>query len=249
MLGRSVVYEELTAPEVKKMIEGGVDLAIMPVGATDQHGPHLPLNVDTLIPEKIAHGVSVETGVPVYPSLAYGRSSSHGGLPATLSLRPETFQKIVKEVSEWAHDTGFRRILYLSGNLPNLPPLTCAILNLRMKCSEIRLKALNWWDITSELSKKMFGDSTCGLPHGNIVVTSVLRFFRDDLVDMSEAKAIPGRDQNLFFYYLLKQISRSGHCGDRSVSTPELGGELYWMVVEGLIPQVKAARTEEPPGY
>lgn len=249
MPGKPVVYEELTAPEVKKMIDGGMDMAIFPVGATEQHGPHLPLNVDTLIPVKIALGVSAETGVPVFPSLAYGQSSSHAGLPATLSLRPETFQKIVEEISEWAYDTGFRRILYLSGNLPNLPPLTCAILNLRMKCPEIRLKALNWWDITPELSKKMFSDSTCGLPHGNIVETSVLRYFRDDLVDMSEAKAIPGRDQKLFFYYLLKQISRSGHCGDPSVSTPELGEELYRMAVEGLIPLVKAARTEEPPGY
>ena len=56
MPGRPVVNEELTAPEVKKMIEGGMDMAIMPVGATEQHGPHLPLNVDTLIPEKIELG-------------------------------------------------------------------------------------------------------------------------------------------------------------------------------------------------
>lgn len=249
MPGRPVIYEELTAPEVKRMIDGGMDMAIMPVGATEQHGPHLPLNVDTLIPEKIARGVSAETGVFVFPSLAYGQSSSHSGLPATLSLRPETFQKIVEEVSEWAYETGIRRLLYLSGNLPNLPPLTCAILNLRLKCPEIRLKALNWWDITPELSQTMFGDSTCGLPHGNVVETSVTRYFRDDLVDMSKAKTVGGRGQKLFFYYLLKQISRSGHCGDPSVSTPELGEKLYRMAVEGLVPLVRSALKEEPPGY
>ena len=249
MSGNPVILEELSAPQIKEMIEGGMDMAIMPVGATEQHGPHLPLNVDTLIPERIAHAVSAETGVPVFPSMAYGQSSTHAGLGATLSLRPETFQKVMEEVGEWAYFSGFRRLLYLSGNLPNLPPLTCAILNLGFKYPDLRLKALQWWDITPELSQKMFGDSTCGLPHGALAETSMLRYFRDDLVDMSQAKDVGGGDQKLFFYYLLEKITRSGHCGNPSVATKEIGEALCRTAVEELVRLVNDARTEEPPGF
>lgn len=249
MAGKPVIYEELTAPEVRAMIDGGMDMAILPIGATEQHGPHLPLCVDSLIPGKIALGVSAETGVPVFPLFSYGQSSSHTGLPATLSLKPETFQRVAEEIGEWAYATGFRRLLFLSGNLPNLPPLTCAILNLKQTCPELRAKALNWWDITPELSSRMFGDATCGLPHGNIVETSVLRYFRDDLVDMDQATPVEGSDPPLFFYYLLKEITKSGHCGDPSGSTVAIGEELYRKAVEGLVPQIRAALTEEPPGY
>jgi len=83
MTGKPVIYEELSAVQVKEMIDGGMDMAIMPIGATEQHGPHLPLNVDTLIPDRMARDVSAETGIPVFPSFAYGQSSSHAGFPAT----------------------------------------------------------------------------------------------------------------------------------------------------------------------
>ena len=79
MTGKPIIYEELTAVQVKEMIDGGMDMAIMPIGATEQHGPHLPLNVDTLIPDRMAREVSAESGIPVFPSFAYGQSSSHAG--------------------------------------------------------------------------------------------------------------------------------------------------------------------------
>ena len=249
MTGKPIIYEELTAIQVKEMIDGGMDMAIMPIGATEQHGPHLPLNVDTLIPDRMAREVSAESGIPVFPSFAYGQSSSHAGFPATLSLRPETFQKVMEEIGEWAYETGFRRLVFLNGNLPNHPPLTCAILNLRIKFPDFRLRVLNWWDITPQLSKRIMSDSTCGFPHGNVVETSVMRYLRDDLVDMAQATEVGGRDRSVFFFYLLKQISQSGHCGDPSVSTKELGEELYRMAVDAMVPMVKAALTEEPPGY
>ena len=64
--GRPIRWEELTFPEVAELVER-VNAAIIPVGAIEQHGPHLPLNVDTVIARAVAEGVSAETGVPVTP--------------------------------------------------------------------------------------------------------------------------------------------------------------------------------------
>lgn len=247
MAGKAVVYDELSWPAAKALIDGGMRMAIVPTGATEQHGPHLPLNVDYLCAYRIALGVSEETGIPVFPALPFGHSGGHAGLPATLSLRPETFQKVIEELCEWAYDTGFRKILFLNGHLPNIAPLQCAITNLCVAHPDFRLRALSWWDITTDLQKMMYGDSSYGFPHGNIVETSMLRYFRDDLVDMSKAVKIEGRDKKMFFAYLLRKLSKTGHMGDPSGSTVELGEKLYRMAVDGLVPQIREALVEEPP--
>ena len=85
------------------------------------------------------------------------------------------------------------------------------------------------------------------MPHGNIVETSIMRYFRDDLVDMTKAKKVGGKGKTLFFYYLLRQVSLSGHGGDPSGATVELGEELYRMAVDGLVPLIEKALAEEPP--
>jgi creatinine amidohydrolase/Fe(II)-dependent formamide hydrolase-like protein len=74
-----------------------------------------------------------------------------------------------------------------------------------------------------------------------------MRYLRDDLVDMSKATSVPGQGKKLFFSYLLRNITRTGHLGDPSASTVELGEKLYRMAVDGLASQLKSARTEVPP--
>ena len=245
--GKPIVYDELSWMAARDLVEGGMDMAIMPTGATEQHGPHLPMNVDYLVAYRIALGVSERTGVPVLPPLPVGHSGGHDGIPGTVSLSPETFQKVVEEIAEGLYATGFRRLLFLNGHLPNIHPLNCAAVNLRVRHPDFKIQALSWWDITPEIQKKFYGDESFGIPHGNIVETSIMRYFRDDLVDMTKAKKVGGRGKKLFFYYLLRQVSLSGHGGDPSEATVELGENLYRMAVDGLAPQIEKALTEEPP--
>jgi creatinine amidohydrolase len=87
--GSPVLWEELTWPEAESTAVGQ-DAVIIPIGATEQHGPHLPLAVDTRICEAVALGVSALTGVPVLPPLSFGVSASHGDFAGTVALRPET---------------------------------------------------------------------------------------------------------------------------------------------------------------
>jgi creatinine amidohydrolase len=246
-MAKPVKFDELNTFTLQALIDSGMRTAILPTGATEQHGPHLPLNLDYLCAQSIALGVSEQTGVPVFPALPFGHSGGHLGFPGNLSLRPETFQKVIEELSEWAYGMGFRQLVFLNGHLPNIFPLQCAVVNLLVAYPDFQLKALNWWDITPELQKEMFGDNSYGFPHGNLVETALMRYLRDDLVDMSKATPVPGQGKKLFFSYLIRNITHTGHLGDPSASTVALGEKLYRMAVDGLVSQLKSARSEIPP--
>src|SRR3984957_21325469 len=95
--GTPLRWEELTWPEARDAASK-LNAVIIPVGAIEQHGPHLPLAVDTQIGEAVALGVSALTGVPVIPALCYGVSGSHGDFRGTIALRPHTLIAVVEDV-------------------------------------------------------------------------------------------------------------------------------------------------------
>jgi creatinine amidohydrolase len=246
-MSKPVIFDELSHPQVKHLIESGMNMAILPVGAVEQHSLHLPLNVDYLIAREIALRVSAATGVPMLPALPFGHSSNHTGFSGTLSLKPETFQKVIEELCDWIYSTGFRKLLFLNGNLPNQFPLASAITNTIVKYPDFRLRAMNWWDITPELRAWFSADESFGRCHGNIAETALMLHLRKDLVDMSQTYAMEGKGVRPFFHYPHAAVSRDGHQGDPTKATPELGEKMMRVAVDSLAQQVKAALTEEPP--
>ena len=122
---KPIKFDELNTFSLQALIDGGMRTAILPTGATEQHGPHLPLNLDYLCAQSIALGVSEQTGIPVFPALPFGHSGGHLGFPGNLSLRPETFQKVIEELSEWAYNMGFRQLVFLNGHCQIFFPPVC----------------------------------------------------------------------------------------------------------------------------
>jgi creatinine amidohydrolase len=108
----------MTWPEVKAYLESS-DMVIIPLGSTEQHGPHLPLGTDTFEALEISKQISAETGVVIAPVLTVGYSIYHAGFPGTLSISPETMEQVLFEVVATMIDHGFRRIMlfnYHGGN-------------------------------------------------------------------------------------------------------------------------------------
>ena len=239
-----VIWEELSTKDIARLLSSGADMVIFPVGSTEQHGAHLPVNVDILCAYEIAKGVSRKTGLPILPPMAYGNSQAHAGFPGTLSLRPETFQKIMEEICLWVRASGFKRILILNGHLSNEYPLQSAVGNLRHNYPDLLIRTINWWNITPEIYKSVRSDVTAPGFHGNNAETSMLLFLRPDLVKMKEAKAEPGRER--FFSYAIGQISPTGVIGDPLLASKENGERLYSAAVEALAGMVKKALKETP---
>src|SRR2546421_12694545 len=98
---------ELAWPEVRDYLEKN-DTILIPVGAIEQHGMHLPLQTDSAAAIDVALSVSQETGVLVCPPLWFGWSHHHMGYPGTIALRPASFLRLLADVGQGLSYHGFR---------------------------------------------------------------------------------------------------------------------------------------------
>src|SRR5262245_39829403 len=120
---RSCLFEELSWPEIAASVEAEY-VPILPTGATEQHGPHLPTCTDTLLPLEIAKQVSAQARVLVLPAQVYGcrskaRTGGGQGFPGTISLDGATFIKVIRDVVGEVARHGFQRLIVFSWHYEN----------------------------------------------------------------------------------------------------------------------------------
>jgi creatinine amidohydrolase len=208
--GTPVRWEELTWPEARAAA-AKVNAVIIPVGAIEQHGPHLPLAVDTLIGEAVALGVSALTGVPVVPTLCYGVSGSHGDFGGTIALRPETMIAVVEDVIDSLYERGIRQFILLNGHIWNNGVLDVSAEKLRVRHRDARVRALGY--VTMYPGPEVDGHVRYGraLMHANYFETSVMLHLYPNLVRMDRATS--HRDVDSFWDYRMDQVSETGVWG------------------------------------
>lgn len=118
--------QDLTWQEVESHLERD-RVVIVPIGATEQHGPAGCLGVDTYVAITLAEDTGRRTGCLVAPPLWYGDSSHHGGFPGTIALKPDTMVLVVRDVCRSLARHGFDKIILINGHKgSNLPALTSA---------------------------------------------------------------------------------------------------------------------------
>jgi len=118
--------------------------AVIPVGSTEQHG-YFRLTVDAILAERVACEAAEPLGVPVFPVLAYGITPYFRRFPGTISLRLDTYQRIVADVLESVAGTGFTQILFVNGHGGNIPG--GSILQEWMnEHPGVAVKWHNWWN-------------------------------------------------------------------------------------------------------
>ena len=245
--GKPVLWEELSWKEIENLTKT-MDMVIVPVGACEQHGPHLPLAVDTIDCYEIAKRVSAKTGVAVTPPMMYGCSQSHGKFPGTLSIRPETMIRMLSELAEWLYKSNIRKILFLNGHMWNWGPLYSARENIRYDYPDLQVRVLDWWATTPSIMTSSMKDCPVfpSYVHANIGETSCMLAARPDLVKMEEA--INKEDYNTFFEYRMDQYSKSGIVGrETTKATAEFGEKIFAMVVDNLSDMIETALSEDTP--
>ena len=208
--GTAVRWEQLTWPEARDAA-AALNAVIIPVGAIEQHGPHLPLAVDTLIGEAVAVGVSALTGVPVIPPLCYGVSASHGDFGGTIALRPETMIAVVEDVIDSLYERGLRQFILLNGHIWNNGVLDVSAEKLRVRHRDARVRALGY--VTMYPGPEVDGHVRYGraLMHANYFETSVMLHLYPGLVRMDRATS--HRDVDSFWDYRMDQVSETGVWG------------------------------------
>lgn len=243
--GEPILWEELTSPEIAELV-GRVNAAIIPFGAVEQHGPHMPLCVDWNMSYHVAQGVSALTGVPVLHPVTYGVSGSHGGFPGTVGLRPETFLAVVDDIVGWLYRSGVRQFVLLNGHAWNGAPLQVCAEKIRTGHDDVRVRALDYVDAYPP--EEIDGRYTYGrlLAHANYFETSCMLYVNPDLMKLDRAVAKEDRDS--FWDYRTDQVSASGVWGrDVPEATAENGEREITRCIETMARAVAAGIAEPLP--
>jgi creatinine amidohydrolase len=208
-VGTTRRLEELTSTDLAEARERGWILAV-PVGSTEQHGPHLPLATDTIVASELcARLASARDDVVIGPPISVGSSGEHQAFAGTLSIGSPALELVVTELCRSATET-FDHVLLVSGHGGNLAALRAATARLRAESRDVLLHA----------------PAPAGDLHAGHVETSVMLALRPDLV----GSARPTGDERPFADIWpelrargLAAVSPSGVLGDATTANAAAG--------------------------
>ncbi len=244
-------WDLMTSDEIGALIAAGRDLAVLPVGATEQHGPHLATGCDTISAATLADLAADRANVLSLPPLAYGCSLGHTAKwPGTFSLHPTTLTTVAVELGRWAVANGLTKLLFLSGHGTNDAPLRSAILQLRFEFPEARFATMGLWDISGRVGALYFRDGDD--IHANQGETSILLHLRPEMVRMAEAHDVPDVTPGAKFSYAMPATTPTGVVGHPSRASADDGAHMTQTIVEDLASWLTEALAEDwptlPPG-
>jgi creatinine amidohydrolase len=154
------------------------EVALLPTGATEQHGPALPLSTDFRAAETVAERIERADTVRL-PTIPVGVSDHHRQFHGTLSVTPETFEDYVGETVASLADHGVRKVVLVNGHGGNSDALRRAARRLRRQ--EVAFAVpWNWWSNLADLTRELFGEGTIG--HADATETSMVYAVAADLV-------------------------------------------------------------------
>jgi creatinine amidohydrolase len=242
-------WSELAWPELAELRSlGDCEVGLIPVGATEQHGPHLPTGTDTIIASALCDAVSANTGAPVLPPIPIACSYGHGTeLPGTLSLSPELLAAVSRQYVEWAATSGLTRILFVNSHFGNAASLGIATDHLRLFRPDLQVGVVDWWSVDSEVARETVveGDDV----HAHRAETSLMLAIAPELVHLDRLQSAddPDRTADLVFRYTAPALSTNGVTGRPSEATVELGNRLLSLTVAAISERVERGRVEKAP--
>jgi creatinine amidohydrolase len=230
----AVELDRLSWPEVQAELESGRDTVVIAFGATEQHGPHMPLATDALIGDHLARLVADELDAFVAPTVRVGCSSHHLDFPGTLSVSDHTFHSLVADLVGSLARGGFRRVVLLPTHGGNFAPLAAALERLDPP-PEIEISALT--DLGALIAIAQLGATEFDVPmgdgglHAGEWETSMLAAIRPELVHSERAEpgytGEPEAAIGAIFSDGVKSISDNGVIGDPARASAE-HGRRYW---------------------
>jgi len=207
--------------------DADTDLALLPVGSTEQHGPHAPLGTDAFHAETVAEaGADRYDGtVAVAPTVSVGVSEEHRQFPGTLWVSPDTFRQYVRDVVDSLAYHDFDRVVVVNGHGGNIPALG-EVTSTITRHDDAYAVPFTWFEAV--------GDHASDMGHGGPLETALLRATRPELVreervDDARAGASDGWGDWVSRTNLAHdsaEFTENGVVGDPGVGDAELGDEL-----------------------
>ena len=241
-------WHYMTWEEVGELPTQDMDAAMLPVGATEQHGPQLGCGMDAEIASQLCRTVAEQTGVALLPTLPYGCSIGHSKRwPGTLALQPKTLIDLVKEIGDWVFASGYKRLFIINAHVTNFAPLRCALEMLRAEHDGFMVAVINTASISDRVREKHFQDADDW--HANEAETSLMMALNAKMVrpDRIADSDDPDRTQNCVFSHPVNRTSSNGVTGSPSMATAAKGEQLFKWMVEDLSSTVRKGLKEQSP--
>jgi creatinine amidohydrolase len=236
---------ELRSPQIAELVAAGQPLCVLPVGATEQHGSHLPTGTDSMIATALCEAASARTGVPLLPTLWVSSSQAHtDAWPGTLSLSPRMTIAVVVEIARWVPSSGFTKLLLVNAHAGNSGVLKVAADEIRDE-GLVRVGLLHWYELDG-VRDWVTADASDW--HANAAETSLMLHLHPELVDRpSSIRDDRDRTEGRVLSYTVRETSRDGHTGAPRLATAAAGKSIFETAVEALSATFERARAEVAP--
>lgn len=231
---------KLSWPEISAINKDN-SLLVIPVGATEQHGHHLPVETDSRIVYEIVmrsiESLPEQTNVLYTPAIWFGYSEHHMGFPGLMSLRGDTLIRVITDLCSRAHKEGFGKILLINGHGGNVLFLSAAC---RLLYDDFGLKVglITYWDLISDIIAENRSSPLGGINHACELETSLMLYIDADLVKIDKITDNPMKKGKynradlletgiLFTGGSFKEISETGVVGMPSEASSKKG-EIFF---------------------
>ena len=248
-------YGQLTVDEVRDADKDRV--VILSVSATEDHGPHMPLDTDTVLGMAVAEGAAKKAPdeILVMPPIPYGFNEHHKDFPGVIWIEPETLISFITDVTKSLAHHGFRRILLLNSHGSNHPVLDLAARKTVIQSGVICVSA-SYWNLISERINELRKSEIGGIAHAGEFEAAMYMHLHPELVDLDKAEkqilhnsdskffnldlAAGGSPANLVRWW--SEISPDGTMGDPTVADADTGRLFLEAAVNATVELVQEIR-------
>jgi creatinine amidohydrolase/Fe(II)-dependent formamide hydrolase-like protein len=244
---KDYLWGELSWPEAEERIRE-VDVALLPIGSIEQHGPHLPLDTDAFDADYLAKRVAEACSDPkplVLPLISYGVSYHHAEFKGTISLRNDTLSRLVYDIGMAVARTGVKKLLIINGHGGNDPALNYAA---QMINRDARIFVGVDTGETSEIDIERIVETPNDV-HAGEIETSTSLAVRPHLVRLDRAtKLVPqfssrymnfSSRRGVSWHAYTKKISSTGVIGDPTKASAEKGEKMWQTMIAHLVALVE----------
>jgi creatinine amidohydrolase len=244
----SYLLEEMNAIRVKEKITDKT-IAILVIGACENHGDHMPFGSDFIFPMKLVEKViddlsenslmkSNKNNIILLPAIPYGVSSHHNNFQMTMSMEPSTMISIIEDIFSSLVKNNIKRILVITGHDGNISPIEIASRRIKNKNEDVVIACLeSWWVLVGQKDKDLF-EVWSGLGHGGEAETSAMMYVRPDLVNTNYApdKVIPNLpNEDIRIYWKFNELTNTGATGAPQKASVEKGQTIIKILKDVII--------------
>jgi creatinine amidohydrolase len=216
------------------------DTVIIPTGAVEIYGPHLPMGSDGFAAMGVSELIAKRTGALIAPMLDVAESSALLAYPGTITVTEEFYISYIDQLMQNLIRYGFKKFLFISGHAANVNPISYVARKYQME-KGIQWAQVDWWRFTAVHGNDIF-DAKGRMAHGHASEcgTSVLLYFRPDLVDMTKATCInPGEEHydypDIQRFTSMELKSPNATSGDATLGTVEKGEKIVTKCVDRIV--------------